>query len=77
MRCSPGWSRPHSPWTSTPCGNGDPAASEARFRAALAGAKSEDERLELRTQIARTFSLRGRFAEAERELDAIEPRLAQ
>lgn len=56
---------------------GDPAASEARFRAALAGAKSEDERLELRTQIARTFSLRGRFAEAERELDAIEPRLAQ
>ena len=43
---------------------GDPALSEARFRAALAGAQG-DERLELQTQIARTLGLRGRFVEAE------------
>jgi len=52
-----------------------PAESEARFRAALAGA-SGDDALVLRTQIARTFSLRGRFDEAHREIDAIEPLLA-
>jgi hypothetical protein len=54
---------------------GDPAASEQRFRAALDAAQGDD-RLVLRTQIARTYSLRGRFAEAEAELDAIAPALA-
>jgi tetratricopeptide (TPR) repeat protein len=53
----------------------DPAASEVRFRAALAGAKGDDA-LILRTQIARTLGLRQRFDEAHRELDAIEPQLA-
>jgi tetratricopeptide (TPR) repeat protein len=53
----------------------DPAASEQRFRAALVGAQGDDA-LALRTQIARTFSLRDRFDEAHRELDAIEPQLA-
>ncbi len=53
----------------------DPAASEATFRAALADARG-DEALVLRTQIARTLGLRGRFDEAQRELDAIEPALA-
>ncbi len=53
----------------------DPTASEARFRQALAAAQG-DEALVLRTQIARTFSLRQRFDEAQRELDAIEPALA-
>jgi tetratricopeptide (TPR) repeat protein len=53
----------------------DPVASEVRFREALAGANGDDA-LVLRTQIARTFGLRGRFDEAHRELDAIEPALA-
>jgi tetratricopeptide (TPR) repeat protein len=53
----------------------DPAASEARFRAALATAVGDDA-LVLHTQIARTFGLRGRFEDAHRELDAIEPALA-
>lgn len=53
----------------------DPAASEARFREALAAA-SGDDALVLRTQIARTMGLRGRFDDAHRELDAIEPALA-
>lgn len=48
----------------------DPAASEQRFRAALAAAQGDDA-LILRTQIARTYSLRGRFDEAHAELDAI------
>ena len=52
----------------------DPAASESRFRAALANA-SGDERLEILTQIARTHSLRKRFDEAHRQLDEIEPQL--
>jgi len=52
----------------------DPAGSESRFRAALATA-SGDERLELMTQVARTYSLRKRFDEAHRLLDEIEPRL--
>ncbi|MES2960535.1 MAG: tetratricopeptide repeat protein [Pseudomonadota bacterium] len=52
----------------------DPAATEVRFRAALAGAQGDDA-LILRTQIARTLGLRGRFDEAHRELDAIEPAL--
>ncbi len=53
----------------------DPAASEARFRAALAGA-GDDDALILQTQIARTFSLRRRFDEAHAALDAIAPQLA-
>lgn len=53
----------------------DPAASETRFRAALAGAQGDDA-LVLRSQIARTFGLRQRFGDAHRELDAIEPALA-
>lgn len=54
---------------------GDPAASEERFRAALETARG-DRRLELLTQIARTFSLRRRFDEAHALLDEIEPQLA-
>ncbi|HYF64043.1 MAG TPA: tetratricopeptide repeat protein [Herpetosiphonaceae bacterium] len=54
---------------------GDPAASEERFRAAL-GSAAGDQRLELLTQIARTHSLRRRFAEAHGLLDEIEPLLA-
>jgi tetratricopeptide (TPR) repeat protein len=54
---------------------GDPAGSEARFRAALATAQGDDA-LVLRTQIARTLGLRDRFDDAHRELDAIEPALA-
>jgi tetratricopeptide (TPR) repeat protein len=53
----------------------DAARSEQRFRDALAGA-SGDWWLELETQLARTYSLRQRFAEAHRLLDDIEPRLA-
>jgi tetratricopeptide (TPR) repeat protein len=53
----------------------DPAASEARFRDALAAAKG-DEALILRTQIARTLGLRQLFDEAHRELDAIDSTLA-
>lgn len=53
----------------------DPAASEQRFREALATATGDDA-LVLRTQIARTFGLRSRFDDAYRELDAIEPALA-
>lgn len=53
----------------------DPAASEARFRAALAEA-SHDAALSLRTQIARTHGLRRQFALAHRELDAVDAELA-
>lgn len=53
----------------------DPAKSESRFRDALATA-SGDWRLELQTQIARTYSLRQRYPEAHRLLDEIEPQLA-
>lgn len=49
----------------------DPAASEARFQAALAGASPSDT-LILKTQIARAFSLRSEFAEAEALLREIE-----
>lgn len=49
----------------------DPAGSEARFRAALAS-EHGDRRLELLTQIARTFSLRDRFTEAHAQLDEVE-----
>jgi tetratricopeptide (TPR) repeat protein len=53
----------------------DPAASEARFRAALATAQGDDA-LVLRTQIARTLGLRRRFDEALRELDVVDAQLA-
>jgi len=48
----------------------DPAASEARFREALAAARG-DERLEILTQVARSYGLRKRFDEAHRILDEI------
>ena len=53
----------------------DPAGSELRFRGALAGARG-DFGLELETQIARSYSLRKRFADAHAVLDALQPRLA-
>lgn len=53
----------------------DPAASEARFRAALEQA-THDAALSLRTQIARTLGLRRQFDQAHRELDAVEAGLA-
>jgi hypothetical protein len=52
----------------------DPAGSAERFRAALASAAG-DERLELLTQIARTYSLRKHFDEAHRLLDEVEREL--
>ena len=53
----------------------DPAASEARFREAL-GSATGDERLELLTQVARTYSLRKDFATAHGLLDETERQLA-
>jgi len=53
----------------------DPAQSEERFRAALAGA-NRDEALILQTQIARTFGLRRDFDKAREVLAAVEPQLA-
>ena len=53
-----------------------PARSEQRFRDALASAGGDDA-LVLRTQIARTHSLRRQFDLALRELDALEPLLAK
>ena len=52
-----------------------PEASELRFRQAIETA-SGDEVLILRTQIARTWGLRGDFDRARAELDAIAPALA-
>ncbi len=52
----------------------NPALSEERFRAALSSAQG-DERLELLTQIARTYSLRARFGEAHQVLDDVETQL--
>jgi tetratricopeptide (TPR) repeat protein len=52
-----------------------PGVSEQRFREALTEA-SGDDALVLRTQIARTYSLRGRIDQAHAELDAIEPQVA-
>ena len=51
-----------------------PAASEVRFREALSSTRG-DERLELLTQIARTYSLRGRFDDAHELLDEVEEQL--
>jgi len=48
----------------------DPALSERRFRQALGSAEG-DHRLELLTQIARTFSMRRRFDEAHALLDEV------
>ena len=53
----------------------NPAASEERFRTALSSAQG-DVRLELLTQIARTFSLRKRFDEAHKVLNDVEKQLA-
>ena len=55
---------------------GDPAASEARFHAAATSAQG-DERLELLTQNARTYSLRQRLAEAHGLLDGVTRGLAE
>lgn len=55
---------------------GDPALSEGRFRSVL-GPATGDERLELLTQIARTYSLRGRFEEAHAVLNEVEQQLAR
>jgi tetratricopeptide (TPR) repeat protein len=52
----------------------DPAASEERFRAALGSAKG-DERLEIMTQVARSYGLRKRFDEAHAILDEMRPQL--
>jgi tetratricopeptide (TPR) repeat protein len=53
----------------------DPAASEAAFRRALTQARGLDDELTLQTQIARTYSLRSRFDDANALLDQVEPRL--
>src|SRR3954464_6309362 len=52
----------------------DPATSEYRFRTALTSAHG-DERLELLTQIARTYGLRQRFSEAHDVLNQVEEQL--
>lgn len=54
----------------------DPQASEERFREALYSAQG-DERLELLTQIARTYSLRQRFDDAHETLNEVEDQLDQ
>lgn len=54
----------------------EPAASEARFRAALVGA-TPDEAFILKTQIARSFGLRGQFEAARVQLAEIAPDLAR
>ena len=52
---------------------GDPAASEARFRAAMIeDVYDPDERAELATQLGRAISLQGRFEEADALLDGID-----
>lgn len=52
----------------------NPAASEARFRELLVIAQGDD-RLELLTQLARTYSLRRDFVQAHRVLDEVESQL--
>jgi hypothetical protein len=54
----------------------DPAASEQRFRSALASA-SPDDALILHTQIARSLGLRQQFGAAREILEAQRPKLAQ
>ncbi len=53
----------------------DPEKSEGVFSSLLPGA-NPSEKLELLTQIARTHSLRGQFAEAQAVLDEVKPQLA-
>jgi hypothetical protein len=53
-----------------------PDVSETRFRAALEGA-SDDDKLILQTQIARTYGLRREFVRAREVLTAVEPALAK
>ena len=53
----------------------NPAFSEQRFQAALAGANPDDAFI-LQTQIARTYGLRGEFAKAQDILKDLEPQLA-
>ncbi|MEX1247828.1 MAG: tetratricopeptide repeat protein [Anaerolineales bacterium] len=58
---------------------GDPAASEATFHAILAeaeGKRDPDFVLQLKTQIARTYSLRGKFDQAHALLDEVESAMA-
>ena len=55
---------------------GKPALSEERFRAALATAQGDDVVI-LKTQIARTWSIRREFAQALRVLAEVEPQLGQ
>jgi len=50
----------------------DPALSEGRFREALANCSASLDAAEVRTQIARTLGLRGRFDDAAHELDRAE-----
>lgn len=52
----------------------DPGASEVRFAQAAVSAAG-DARLEILTQLARTYSLRGRFVEAHKLLDDVESKL--
>ncbi len=56
---------------------GDPAATETKFREVLAGSAEQpaDYVLQLKTQIARTHSLRGQFDEAHAVLDDVEQAL--
>lgn len=57
----------------------DAAATEVKFRNALPSAEAagdDDYRLQLLTQIARTYSLRRRFDDAHALLDAVEKELA-
>lgn len=51
----------------------DPVGSEARFRAAMADGKyDDDERAELATQLGRAIGLQGRYEEADALLDGID-----
>jgi len=57
----------------------DPAATEAKFREALAAAETAEDTgaaLQIRTQIARTLGLQKRYDDATEVLDAVEPKLA-
>jgi tetratricopeptide (TPR) repeat protein len=56
-----------------------PADTEIKFREVLDKSEnaSPDYRLQLMTQIARTFSLRGMFAEAHQLLDTVKPQLTE
>lgn len=53
----------------------DPDGSEARFRALLDAEENDSIRIEIEAQVARTFSLRKRFADAHGVLDRVLPRL--